>query len=132
MLTSLGSYNYDCVDMATTLDELPTELLVRTCEMSPWPRDAYSVLRATSKTLNYKIVSYYGQECFREVKVLLNAFGMKKLWAISSGGLAFHVQSIIINTDTLIHERGCSEPSDANHQSWYDENEWEDEIPLIK
>ena len=59
--------------MATSLEDLPAELLLLICGYAPMSRkqEYYETLRLTSKNVNSKLLRQYGRTWFTELPVRL-------------------------------------------------------------
>jgi hypothetical protein len=68
--------------MAATLPGLPSELLLQiwNCAGPGWVRQQfYKTMRATCRTINEKIVRYYGQTWYKDVVVPFTKVGLLRL-----------------------------------------------------
>lgn len=98
--------------MAPNLPGLPAEILlvIKTeCPRGGNPRyyekPLFENLRATCRELHGKLTPFYGARYLREMTVRLNEKGLCGLLSISKNGLASYVESIVVDTNTLIKAR---------------------------
>jgi hypothetical protein len=112
--------------MAADLPGLPVELIHQILECDTWYRSRRYIceaLRLTCKELNAKILRYYGSEYYKTMNVPLTETGLTRILNISAGQLAYHVESLVIDCDTILskHNFNCSsQSSDFNKNDWWD------------
>ncbi|KAI8935012.1 hypothetical protein NX059_008678 [Plenodomus lindquistii] len=111
--------------MAASLPGLPAELLLNIVETERYfwkQRPILATLRALNHETNNKLVDFYGDRHCSHIEVELNRKGILQIQAIARSRLRFHVESIVVECDTILDERSCnpdSESSDAEDCSFY-------------
>jgi len=114
--------------MAGDLPSLPVEILLHVIRSEDswknWSRRILcEALRLTCKELNAKTLRYYGSEYYKQLNVRLTKSGLQRLLHISKGELAYYVQSIVIDCDSLLNQQefNCSSQSSGfSKHDWWD------------
>jgi hypothetical protein len=93
--------------MALDLPSLPTELVLEIirCNGGYFHRClSCTTLRLACKELHGKIVRHFGTTYFKQIWVDLGEVGLNRLLRISQGKLAYHVESVTVNCNTIVRQ----------------------------